>query len=321
MADLFLGELVEPAQHARTGTTVALPSGDLTTHGVIVGMTGSGKTGLGVVLIEECLAAGIPTLLIDPKGDLGNLCLTFPGLSGADFRPWVNDGDAVKAGVTVDEFAQQQADTWKEGLAGWGIGDERIAAFRQAVGLTIYTPGSTAGVPLNIVGSLQAPTDTADVETMRDEIEGYASGLLGLVGIEADPLSSREHILLANLIETSWMAGKSLDLPTLVAQVHTPPIRKLGVFELDSFFPPKDRTALAMKLNGLLASPSFAAWSAGPPLDMDQLLRMPDGRPRAAIVTTAHLSDEERQFVTALVLAKLVTWMRRQSGTTDLRAL
>ncbi|MGD9705008.1 MAG: ATP-binding protein [Acidimicrobiia bacterium] len=321
MADLLLGELVDPAQHARTGTKVALPSGDLTTHGVIVGMTGSGKTGLGVVLIEEALAAGIPALLIDPKGDLGNLCLTFPGLSGPDFRPWVNEGDAQKAGVTVDEFALQQANAWKDGLAGWGIGPERIASLRQAVGFTIYTPGSTAGVPLNIVGSLQAPENTADVETMRDEIEGYVSGLLGLVGIEADPLSSREHILLSNLVETSWIAGKSLDLPTVLAQVQTPPMRKLGVFELDSFFPPADRTALAMKLNGLLASPSFAAWSAGPSLDMDQLLRMPDGHARAAIVTTAHLSDEERQFVTALVLAKLVTWMRRQSGTTDLRAL
>jgi Helicase HerA, central domain len=321
MADLTLGALVDPATHQRTTDLVKLATGDFTTHGVIVGMTGSGKTGLGVVLIEECLSAGVPAILIDPKGDLTNLCLTFPGLSAAEFRPWVNDGDATKAGVSVDEFAAQQAKTWTDGLAGWGIGADRIAALRQSVDFTIYTPGSTAGVPVNIVGSLQAPADTSDVETMRDEIEGYVSGLLGLVGIEADPLSSREHILLANLIETSWSQGVSLDLPMLVGQVQTPPIRKLGVFELDTFFPPKDRTALAMRLNGLLASPAFAAWAAGPPADIDAMLRTADGKPRCAIVTTAHLSDEERQFVTALLLAKLVTWMRKQSGTTDLRAL
>ena len=176
-------------------------------------------------------------------------------------------------------------------------------------------------MPVNIVGSLQAPADTSDVETMRDEIDGYVSGLLGLVGIEADPLSSREHILLANLIETSWAAGRSLDLATLVGQVQAPPLRKLGVFELDAFFPPADRTALALRLNGLLASPAFAAWASGPPLDIGAMLRTPDGKPCAAIVSIAHLSDEERQFVVALLLSKVVTWMRRQTGTTDLRAL
>ncbi len=186
---------------------------------------------------------------------------------------------------------------------------------------TIYTPGSSSGVPLNIVGSLQSPADMSDTETMRDEIAGFVSGLLGLVGIDADPLSSREFILLANLIETSWTAGRSLDLATLVGLVQQPPMRKLGVFDLDAFFPPNDRTAFALRLNALLASPSFAAWAAGPPLDIGALLRSGDGKPSAAIVTVAHLSDEERQFVVALLMSKVVTWMRRQSGTTDLRTL
>jgi Helicase HerA, central domain len=320
MADLFLGEDVD-ATHARTGTKVMLPSGELTTHGVIVGMTGSGKTGLGIDLIEECLSNNIPTLLIDPKGDLGNLCLTFPNLAPGDFQPWVNADDAAKAGQSVPDFAAAQAKSWTDGLAGWGITADRIAALRQHVEFTIYTPGSTAGVPLNIVGSLQAPADTSDVEIMRDEIDGYVSGLLGLVGIDADPLSSREHILLSNLIETAWTGGKNLDLAILVGQVQSPPIRKLGVFDLDTFYPPKDRMVLAMKLNGLLASPSFAAWAQGPPIDIDNLMHTPDGRTRCAIISVGMLSDQERQFVTTLVLSKLVTWMRRQSGTTDLRAL
>ena len=320
MADLFLGEDIDPAAHKRNGTKVSLPTGDFTTHGVIVGMTGSGKTGLGMVLVEEVLRAGVPCLLIDPKGDLTNLCLTFPNLAPADFRPWVNESDAQKAGQSVDDFAAAQAKTWTEGLGGWGLAGADIGKLRNGTSFTIYTPGSQSGVPLNLVGSLQAPADTSDAEILHDEIEGFVSGLLGLVGIDADPLSSREHILLSNLIDVSWQQGKSLDLATLVGMVPTPPIRKLGVFELDAFYPPKDRMALAMKLNGLLASSSFAAWAQGVPVDMDALLR-PGGKPAAAIITIAHLSDEERQFALSLILSKLVTWMRRQSGTTDLRAL
>ncbi len=321
MADFLLGGQIDPATHERSNHPTTIASGDLTTHGVIVGMTGSGKTGLGIVVVEEALSAGVPTLLIDPKGDLTNLCLTFPQLASADFQPWVNEGDASKAGQSVPQFAAAQAKAWTDGLVGWAIGPDRIAALRDSVMFTIYTPGSSAGVALNIVGSLQAPADVTDAEVVGDEIEGFVSGLLSLVDIDADPLSSREHILLSNLILNEWMAGRSLDLPTLVGMIQQPPIRKLGVFELDQFFPQKDRMALAIRLNGLLASPSFGAWMAGPPLDIESMLRTADGKPRCAIVTTAHLSDQERQFVTTLILSKLVTWMRRQSGTTDLRAL
>jgi hypothetical protein len=320
VADLLLGAVLDPATHERTDSELVLDSADFTTHGVVVGMTGSGKTGLGIVLVEEVLRAGIPALLIDPKGDLTNLCLTFPELDAASFRPWIDEGQAKAAGQPPDDFAAAQAQAWKDGLAGWGLGGEQIAALRQSCDITIYTPGSRSGVELNIVGSLQVP-DTDDAESLADEIEGFVSGLLALVGISADPLSSREHILLSNLVQHSWGNGQNLDLATLVGQVQQPPLQKLGVIELDEFFPPKDRQQLALKLNGLLASPSFAAWGEGAPLDIGTLLTTADGTPRCAIITTAHLSDDERQFVTSLVLAKLVTWMRRQSGTTDLRAL
>jgi hypothetical protein len=321
MADLSIGELIDAASHKRNGTAVKIPTSDLTTHGVIVGMTGSGKTGLGVVLIEEVLTAGVPCILIDPKGDLTNLALTFPNLAPGDFQPWVNEGDAQKAGLSVPDFAAQQAKTWEDGLASWGVGKDRIQALRDKTRFTIYTPGSNSGVPINIVGSLQAPADMNDMEIVNDEIEGFVTGLLGLVGIDADPLSSREHILLSNLISNAWTNNRPIDLAALVGQVMTPPIRKLGVFDLDQFFPPNDRSALAMKLNGLLASSAFAAWAEGQPLDIDAMLRSPDGKPSCAIVTVAHLSDQERQFVVSMILSKLVTWMRRQSGTTDLRAM
>ncbi|HEY7619636.1 MAG TPA: DUF87 domain-containing protein [Solirubrobacteraceae bacterium] len=315
MADLQLGFTDDKA--------LAVDSADLTTHGVIVGMTGSGKTGLGIVLLEEALLAGIPALILDPKGDMGNLLLTFPELAPADFKPWVHEEDARAANISLDDLAAKTASEWRQGLESQGIDAGRIKALRDAVEMTIYTPGSDAGVPLNLIGSLQAPPLSWDTEaeTLRDEIEGTVTSLLGLVGIKADPLASREFVLLSNLVENAWRAGQNLDLGTLVGQVQSPPLRKLGVFDVDTFFPPKDRTELALKLNGLLASPSFAAWGEGVRLDPAALLRTVDGKPRAAIVYLAHLSDEERQFVVTLVLSKLVTWMRGQPGSSDLRAL
>ncbi|HXH88937.1 MAG TPA: ATP-binding protein [Gaiellaceae bacterium] len=304
------------------GEPLVLDPRDLTTHGVIVGMTGSGKTGLAIVLLEEALLAGTPVLVLDPKGDMGNLLLTFPDLSAASFAPWVSESEAREARVGVEEYAAQTAGRWKAGLAEAGIGPERIQALRDAADFTIYTPGSTAGVPLNVIGSLRAPALSweSEAETLRDEIEGIVSSLLGLVGLKADPLSSREHVLLSNLIENAWRAGRDLDLGALIGEVQAPPIRKLGVFEIDAFFPPKERTELALKLNALVASPAFAAWGEGEPLDPAVLLGEP-GKPRAAIVSLAHLSEEERQFVVTLVLSKVVTWMRGLPGTSDLRAL
>jgi hypothetical protein len=302
---------------------LALDAADLTTHGVIVGMTGSGKTGLAVDLLEEALLAGIPALVLDPKGDMGNLALTFPELDAASFRPWIDESAARQEGVTPDEYAARVAEQWRAGLAAHGIGPERVAQLREAAGVTIYTPGSTAGVPLDAVGSLAAPKLSWDdeAEALRDEIEGTVTSILGLVGIQADPLASREHVLLSNILETAWRAGRDLDLGALIGEIQSPPFRRLGVFELDAFFPQQERTELSLKLNGLVASPSFAAWSAGEPIDPQRLLYRPDGRPRAAVVYLAHLGEQERQLVVTLVLSKVVTWMRGLSGTSDLRAL
>ena len=313
MTGMFLGESVDPTNHTRSGKRIELDPASFTTHGVIVGQTGSGKTGLGMVLIEEALRAGIPTLLIDPKGDLANLALTFPELRAEDFKPWVEGEDSAAV-----------AETWKNGLAGWGLTPADVAARRQAAGVTIYTPGSTAGVGLNLIGSLRAPLGSAgeeNAEDRLDEVGAIVGGLLGLMGIDSDPLSGREHILLTNLIDRSWATGADLDLAVLVAQVQQPPMRKLGVLDIDAFYPAKDRGELAMKLNGLLASPAFATWNVGDSVDIQSLLHLPDGRPRAAVISLAHLGDEERQFAVAVILGRLLSWMRRQPGTSQLRAL
>jgi hypothetical protein len=326
MADrgsFHLGRAIDPKTGEAGTDEVVVGSSDLTTHGVIVGMTGSGKTGLAVVLIEEALGAGIPAFVLDPKGDMTNLALVFPDLAPASFRPWVSEAEARAAGVSVEDYAAKQATIWREGLEASGIGPERLQELRDAADVTIYTPGSTAGVPLNIVGSLGVPRLSweTEEEALRDEIEATVTSLLALVGIKADPLSSREHVLLSNLIENAWRAGRDLDLGTLIGEIQSPPIRKLGVFEVDQFFPPADRTKLAFTLNSLVASPSFAAWGQGDPLDPQAMLFTPEGKPRCAVVYLAHLSEEERQFVVTLVFSKLVTWMRGQEGTPDLRAL
>ncbi len=318
-----LGAIVDPATGKPGADELVIGSSELTTHGVIVGMTGSGKTGLAVVLLEEALLAGIPALIIDPKGDMANLALTFPELEPSSFLPWVDPAQAQSEGITVEQLAEKTATSWREGLAAQGIGPERIRQLKDAADVTVYTPGSSAGIPINMIGSLRAPELAweTEAETLRDEIEGTVTSLLGLVGITADPLSSREHVLLANLIENAWRSGRDLDLGTLIGEIQSPPVRKLGVFEIDTFFPPADRTALALKLNALIASPAFAAWGEGVPLDPQTLLFAPDGKPRAAIVYLAHLSDDERMFAATLVFSKLVTWMRGQAGTSDLRAL
>ncbi len=314
---LYLGGVIDTANGERSGEDVFLEASDLTTHGVIVGMTGSGKTGLSVIMLEEALLSGVPTIIIDPKGDMGNLLLTFPDLSPGEFQPWVNPADAEREGISIDEHATNTANMWKEGLAGWDITPERIKALRDTAEFTIYTPGSNSGVGLDIIGDLSAP-EGADSEALADEVEGLVSSLLALVDIDSDPLTGREHILLSNLVHRAWTEGNDLDLGTLLGQIQNPPIRKLGVLDLDSFYPAKDRTALVMKLNGLLASPSFAAWMEGEPLDIDAML---SNGPRASVISIAHLSDQERQFVVTLILSKVVTWMRKQSGTPELRAL
>ena len=321
--DFYLGGVIDPTTGDRTDRRLEYEASDLTTHGVIVGMTGSGKTGLGVIFLEEALRSGIPTLVLDPKGDMTNLLLAFPHLAPSDFRPWVDEAEAKREGKSPDELAAETAALWKRGLKSWDLDGDDIADLREKAGFTIYTPGSTAGVPLNVIGSLHAPDLDWDSEgeTIRDEIEGFVSGLLGLVGIDTDPLSSREHILLANIVEHAWRNGEDLGLEALLGRVHKPPLRKLGVFEVDTFFPEKARLALAMRLNALAASPAFEEWRAGPALDPGTMLWDEDGTPQAAILYLAHLSDEERQFVVTMALSRLITWMRSQPGSSDLRAL
>ncbi|TKB81398.1 MAG: ATP-binding protein [Nitrospira sp.] len=298
-------------------------SKDLVTHAVCVGMTGSGKTGLCLSLLEEAAIDNIPAIIIDPKGDLGNLMLTFPGLKAEEFQPWINEDDARKKGLTPADFAKAQAELWTKGLAGWQQDGARIQRLRDAADVAIYTPGSNAGLPVSILKSFAAPAADVreDAELFRERISTTVTSLLGLLGIEADPIQSREHILLSTILDRTWRNGEDLDLAALIHAIQAPPVSRVGVMDVDSFFPSKDRFALAMKLNNLLAAPGFQSWLEGEALDIQSLLYTPAGKPRLAIFSIAHLNDAERMFFVTLLLSQMVGWMRAQSGTTSLRAL
>ena len=298
-------------------------SKDLVTHAVCVGMTGSGKTGLCIGLLEEAAIDGIPAIVVDPKGDLSDLLLTFPSLAPSDFEAWVNTDEARTQGVDAKTFAAQQAALWKEGLAKWGQDGARIQRLRDAADFAIYTPASSAGLQVSILKSLSAPPETVrdDREVYRDLISGVASSLLSMAGVDADPLKSREHILVSALLDKAWSAGADMDLAALIAQIQQPPVEKLGVMDVNTFFPPKDRFELAMQFNNLLASPGFAAWLEGEPLEIDRLLWTSSGKPRISIFSIAHLSDAERMFFVSLLLNRMLSWVRAQPGSTSLRAL
>ncbi len=308
---------------ARRDTMVLLDSKDFTTHAVIIGMTGSGKTGLGIGLLEEAAIDHIPVIAIDPKGDLGNIALTFPSLRPSDFRPWIDPQQANTAGQSADAFAQSMAARWQQGLSEWGQDGTRIQRLQDAAEVTLYTPGSTAGRPISLLKGFSASPLVVrdDAEAFAERVNATATGVLALLGVDADPISSREHILLANLLSHFWRDGVSLDLATLIGAIQSPPFAQIGVMPLDTVFPPKDRTALAMRLNNLLAAPGFQAWMQGDALDAGALLFTAAGKPRVSVLSIAHLSDAERMFFVTMLLADLIAWMRQQPGTGSLRAI
>ncbi|MGH7543070.1 MAG: ATP-binding protein [Gemmatimonadota bacterium] len=319
----YLGRVHDLAAGTTTSERLLYDSRDLVTHAVCVGMTGSGKTGLCIDLLEEAALDGVPAIAIDPKGDLGNLLLAFPELRPEDFRPWIQEEEARRKGITVDEHATAQAKLWREGLADWDQDGERIRRFRQAADFAIYTPGSTAGRPLSILRSLSAPPDElrGDPELLGDRIATTVTGLLGLLGIVADPLQSREHILISTILQEAWGGGHDVDLAGLIRAIQEPPVDRVGVMEVEAFFPSKERYELALRINNLLASPGFATWLAGEPLDAGRLLFTETGKPRVSVISIAHLSDAERMFIVALLLNETVGWMRAQPGTSSLRAI
>ncbi len=319
----YLGREFDLEKNAPGNAPVLYDSRDLVTHAVCVGMTGSGKTGLCVALLEEAAIDAIPAIVVDPKGDLSNLLLTFPDLRDGDFLPWINEEDARRKGVSPASYAASQAALWKKGLADWGQDGERIRKLRGAAEFAVYTPGSAAGIPVSILESFACPGKSVveDNELLGERIGATVTGLLNFVGVEADPIRSREHILLSTILDHAWKRRQRFDLAGFIQAVQSPPVARIGVFDLESFFPSKDRFALAMRINNLLAAPGFSAWLEGEPLDIGRILHAADGKPRVSIFSIAHLNDAERMFFVTLLLTQILGWMRSQPGTASLRAL
>ena len=326
MADrnFYIGRSFDAKSNQLTDQDITYDPDDLTTHAVVVGMTGSGKTGLCIDLLEEAALQRIPAIAIDPKGDLTNLLLHFPNLLPGDFQPWIDPDLARRAGETIEQAALAASTAWRKGLDQWNITPERLNALKNAAAFAIYTPGSDAGIPVSVLSSLAAPQLdwTENREILREKVSSTVTALLGLIGLEnIDPLQSREHILLSNLFEMAWRQGRDLELTELILQIQAPPFDKLGAFPVDAFFPAKDRSALAMQLNNILAAPAFEGWREGQPLDIPSLLYTPDGAPRHSIFYLAHLDDADRMFFVTLLLSAVETWMRTQPGTGSLRAI
>ncbi|MFT5906569.1 MAG: hypothetical protein ACI9E1_002179 [Cryomorphaceae bacterium] len=302
---------------------VMYDSKDLVTHGVVLGMTGSGKTGLCIGLLEEAVMDNIPAIVIDPKGDIANMMLAFPDFKGSDFRPWINEDDARKKGRTPDEHAEKTARMWEDGIGQWGQSKERVREFRDKVDVNVFTPGSKAGIPVSILSSLDVPPFEVldDGELLGERIESTVSSLLSLVGVDADPIQSHEAVLLSAIFQHAWMGGESLSIEGLIRNIQKPKFSKVGIIDLESFYPGKKRQLLALKFNNLLASPGFSTWMEGPPLDIQKMLYHDDGRARVSIFSISHLNDSERMFFVSILLNQMLGWMRAQSGTTSLRAL
>ncbi len=324
LGTFYLGREYDMERQALEDDLLLYDSKDLVTHGVVLGMTGSGKTGLCMALLEEAAMDSIPAVVIDPKGDIPNLMLTFPDFQGSDFRPWINEDDARKNGTTPDDYAQAQAELWESGLQGdWGQSSERVRQLREKVGIVVYTPGSSAGIPVSMLTSFEAPPFEVldDPELLSDRVENAVTSILGLMGVEADPIQSPEHILFSQIFLHAWRAEEDLSLPRLIEQVQRPPFAHIGVVPIESFMEEKKRFRLAMQLNHLLASPGFQSWTHGMPLDVKRFLHDEQGKSQIAIFSIAHLDDSERMFFVSMLLNQMLSWMRLQSGTSSLRAL
>ena len=305
------------------GGPLHMPAHHLVTHGVVLGATNSGKTGLMTVMVEEALRANTPVLMIDVKGDLPNLLLNFPSFESHHVLPWVETVAAATDERTPEQIATELAEQRKQGLVGWSIDENQLVDYRARTAFRVITPGSSAGEMLHVLSSLErrSPRWDTDPESARSALSAAVSLLLRLLGREPDPAKSKEHVLLSVLAEQRLVQGKSADLEALLEDLANPPVERVGALAVDAFVSKADRKALAAALNGLFASPTFASWREGATLDPGEWLTPKDGRTPGVIVSVAHLDDEERTLVLGVILEEVLSWVRTLPGTQRLRAL
>ncbi|WP_169942213.1 DUF87 domain-containing protein [Campylobacter sp. RM15925] len=292
---------------------------DLTTHAAIIGMTGSGKTGLGITILEEACIDNIPSIIIDPKGDMTNLALAFEEMRAEDFLPYIEESEAQNKGLSVEEFAQNESQTWKKGIENSFQSLERVKTFKDSVELKIYTPKSSAGVGVALLGDFACPYMDNE-EEFSEYVSSLASSILSLIGVDND-VNSKEHLLISNIFTHKFKENSDVTLEELIGFIATPPFAKIGVFDVEKFYPSSERMKLAIKINTLLASPDFKAWLNGERLDIGKMLFDKNGKARCNVFTISHLKDSERMFFVTLLLNEIIAWMRKTEGTSSLRAI
>lgn len=308
---------------AEGGPDLILPAQHLVTHGVVVGMTGSGKTGLVTVMIEEAAKAGVPTIVIDVKGDLPNLLLAFPDFEPTHLEPWLEvDRDASSPEATLAR-AQALAEERRAALADWRIAEPELEAYTRSTHVRVLTPGGSAGEALHMLSSLERRSSRwdSDPEAAHDALSAAVSLLLRLLGREPDPAKSREHVLLSVLAERRLAAGETADLRVLMKDVLDPPIEEIGALSVNAFMKVSERRALAAAMNSLLASPTFSSWRQGATLDVAEWVTPRDGKTPIVVISVAHLDDDERVLVLGVLLEEILSWVRTLPGSQRLRAL
>jgi hypothetical protein len=288
------------------------------THAVVFGMTGSGKTGLLLVMVEEALRAGVPVLVLDVKGDLANLALGCSSSGPEAYAPFVHEGRDRER--RAEALHRQRG----ESLAFWELSSDDGVALHESIALKILTPGSDAGEPLHLLSSLEHanPRWSTHASEARNALSAAISLVLRVMGRDDDPARSREHVLLSLLAERRLRAGEGATLDVLIGDLSEPPFETVGALALDEFVSVNERASLAAALNALLASPTFAAWRTGEGIDVARWMSpREDAKVPAVIVSVAHLDDEARMHVLGIVLEETLSWTRSLPGTNKLRAL
>jgi len=318
---MYLGHVVKYPGFKETAEELHLDPDTLTTHCVIVGMTGSGKTGLATVLLEEALIHGVPVAVIDPKGDAVNIALRLR--TPEEYLKWIEAEEAVRSGMLPEEYAREVFEKHEESLRKYNLIDRREKLFEESE-VIVVTPGSTAGIPLSLLSEL-TPPDTLNwkehEEVLLNKIKVTVSALLELAGRPSDPLKSYEHVLISSIVEYCWRRKEPLDYSKLLSYIIDPPLDRIGALEVDAFIPVSERKKLARDLNRVLASPGFRTWFTGVPLDFNKLFWSPEGKPRAVVFYLAHLEPSERMFAVTLILEALYSWMFTRPGSSKLRYL
>jgi hypothetical protein len=300
-----------------------LPPDHLLTHGVIVGMTGSGKTGLVTVLVEEASSAGIPVLAIDIKGDLPNLLLSFGSFDPAEMTPWVEPEPGDEDGIADPPIVADAIAQRRRGLIDAGIDEPELAMFAAKTHVRVVTPGSDAGEPLHLLSALERRStrwDT-DEEGARATLAAAVSMVLRLIGRDGDPGKSREHAFLCVLAEARLKRGSAAPLDALLPELIEPPCESIGALSVEDFIGLRQRRELAADLNTLIASPSFQAWRQGQDLDVAKWMEPVEGKTPVTVISVAHLDDEERMLVLGVIFEEALTWVRSLPGSSRLRGL